>query len=289
VLERASRPLRGFGNGTAKVVDGFFRLLGTPGRYLQDFLNGVWLGHSLHAVLVDVVVGGSTAALALDLLRVVFGVEGLEDAAAWVLGLAWLSGIGAIVTGLTDYKDTSPNTAARDVTIVHGVINFVGNGGFFFSMQQRFDGNHDVGFWSLLVAYGIISIGAFIGGHIVYKHGYSVNYNALSRGTRAKEFTAVMPLIDLPEGTPTKATLGATGVMLVRRGEVVHALKETCSHLGGPLSKGELDGDTITCPWHQSVFRLADGSVVHGPATSRQARYETRVVNGQVELQGPHD
>ena len=66
---------------------------------------------------------------------------------------------------------------------------------------------------------------------------------------------------DLPEATPTKVMFGTTAVMVVRRGDVVHALKETCAHAGGPLSEGELKDDTITCPWHSSVFRTADGSV----------------------------
>lgn len=48
-------------------------------------------------------------------------------------------------------------------------------------------------------------------------------------------------------------------------------------------------GDTITCPWQFSTFRLADGSVVHGPTTSRQPAYAARVSGGRVELQGPHD
>jgi len=63
-------------------------------------MNGSWLGHSLHAVIVDVVVGGATAALLLDVLRVFFHVEGMETATTWTLGLAWISGVGAIVTGL---------------------------------------------------------------------------------------------------------------------------------------------------------------------------------------------
>jgi nitrite reductase/ring-hydroxylating ferredoxin subunit len=74
---------------------------------------------------------------------------------------------------------------------------------------------------------------------------------------------------------------------VVRRGDVVFALKETCSHAGGPLSEGRLEGDTIQCPWHYSVFRLSDGAVRHGPATSRQVAYRARINAGQVEVQGP--
>ena len=288
MIERLSRPLRGIGNGVAGFMDAIFRVLGRPGRLLHDFLNGSWLGHSLHAVLVDVVIGAATAALLLDLLRV-FGVEGMETAATWVVGLAWLSGVGAIVTGLTDFKDTAPGSAVRDSAIFHGLLNIVATATFLVSLLLRLGDGHDAGFWALLIGYLIVSVGGYIGGHIVFKYGYMVNYNAFSRGKRAKEYTPVIALAELPESTPTRATFGSSAVMLVRRGEVVHALKETCSHAGGPLSQGTLQGDTIECPWHQSVFRTADGSVVHGPATSRQISYRARIVGDKVALEGPHD
>jgi len=286
MLERLARPLAGVWNGAASVIGGFYRVLGTPGKLLQDFMNGSWLGHSLHGVIVDVVVGGATAALLLDVLRVFFHVEGMETATTWTLGLAWISGVGAIVTGLTDFKDTGTGNE-RNVTGLHGLINIVGNGFFAVSLGQRLNGNHDAAFVPLVIGYLIISVGAFIGGHVVFKFGYMVNHNAFSRGKRAKEFTPVVAAADVAEGTPTKVMFGATAVMVVRRGDVVHALKETCSHAGGPLSEGELRNDTITCPWHRSTFKLEDGAVVHGPAVSRQVAYRARISGDQVELQGP--
>jgi len=120
-------------------------------------------------------------------------------------------------------------------------------------------------------------------------HATKVPQSAFAKGKRAVEFTAVLPVTELAESTPTRASLGATAVVLVRRGDVVHALKDTCSHAGGPLSQGSLHGDAIECPWHGSQFNLADGSVKHGPATSRQVTYRARVHDGQVELQGPVD
>jgi nitrite reductase/ring-hydroxylating ferredoxin subunit/uncharacterized membrane protein len=289
VIERAARPLRGLANGIAGAMDGIYGALGGPGRLLQDFLNGSWLGHSLHAVIVDVVVGGATAALLLDLLRVVFGVDGLEDAATWVVGLAVVAGFGAALSGLTDYKDTPPSTGEPYFKALHGVTNLVGWVLFLASRLLRLGDSHDGGFWVFLLGYLVISFGAYVGGHVVFKYGYTVNVNAFSKGKRAKEFTPVIAAADLPEGAPTKASFGSTAVMLVRRGDVVHALKDTCSHAGGPLSEGELKGDTITCPWHGSVFRITDGRVVHGPATTRQVRYDARINGDQVELQGPHD
>jgi nitrite reductase/ring-hydroxylating ferredoxin subunit/uncharacterized membrane protein len=289
MLERMARPLRGLSNAIASMMDGFYRALGGPGKLLQDLLNGSWLGHSLHAVLVDVVIGAATAALLLDVLRVFFNVGDLETATTWVLGLAWLSSLGALLSGLTDYKDTRKNSDERDVAGLHGLINIVAIVLFTIAFVLRLAASHDAGFWTLLVAYLVVSVGGYIGGHIVFKFGYMVNRNAFSRGTRAKEFTPVIAAIEVPEETPTKVSLGATSVMLVRRGDTVYALKETCSHAGGPLSKGELKGDTITCPWHFSTFRLRDGAVVHGPASSRQVSYAARINAGQVELQGPRD
>jgi nitrite reductase/ring-hydroxylating ferredoxin subunit/uncharacterized membrane protein len=289
MIERMARPFRGLSNGIASGVDAVYRVLGRPGKLLQDFLNGSWLGHSLHAVLVDIVIGGATVALLLDLLRNIFGVAGLEDATTWTVGLVFLSALGAIITGLTDYKDTNHDTPARDVAGLHGLTNIVATVGFGFSLWLRLVDGHDAGFWVLLVSYLVVSVGGYIGGHIVFKYGYMVNFNAFSRGKKAAEFTPVVPVAEVPESTPTKVTFGATSVMLVRRGEVVHALKESCSHLGGPLSQGELDRDHITCPWHASVFRITDGAVVHGPASSRQVSYRARINEGQVELQGPFD
>ena len=262
--------------------------LGGPGRLLQDLLNGSWLGHSLHALLVDVVIGGATVVVLLDVLRFVFGVDGLETAATWALGLSSLAAVGAILSGLTDFKDTPPNNAERDVAVFHGLLNILATVLMAISLLLRTGGGHDAGFWLLLVAYLVLSAGSYIGGHLVFKYGYMVNFNAFSKGKRAKEFTAVAPVADVPEGVPTKVMFGPTAVMLVRRGDLVHALKDSCSHAGGPLSEGELKGDTIICPWHSSTFRLADGSVVHGPAGTRQVSYAARVNGDQVELQGPH-
>ena len=193
-----------------------------------------------------------------------------------------------ILTGLTDFKDTATGDE-RNVAGMHGLINIIAVIVFFISLLQRLGGAHDAAFWVALAAYMIISVGAYIGGHVVFKYGYMVNRNAFARGKRATEFTPILAAAELPDATPTKASLGATALVVVRRGDVVYALKETCSHAGGPLSEGQLRGDTIVCPWHASAFRLSDGAVRHGPATTRQVTYRARIKDGQVEVQGPLD
>lgn len=285
MLERWARPLARLSNATARLVDASFRALGRPGKLLQDLLNGSWLGHSLHPVLVDVVVGGTTVAMLLQLLTWLT-VADVRTALVWTLALTWLAAISAIVTGLTDFKDTTSGDE-RNLAGLHGLINIaaaVALIGAFFALLAAADGL--VG-WLILAAFLILSVGAFIGGHVVFKYGYMVNRNAFARGKSAKEFTAVMPAADLADATPTQAMLGATALVVVRRGDLVLVLKDTCSHAGAALSKGHLDGDTIVCPSHASAFRLGDGAVRHGPATTRQVAYRARISDGQVEVQGP--
>lgn len=286
MIERTARPLAGLWHGLANVMGGFYRVLGTPGRWLQDFLNGVWLGHPVHAVVVDVVIGAYTAVVVLDLIALIFGARDLETATLIVLGLGLLSALGAIVTGLTDFKDTLLGDQ-QNVTGLHGYINIASTVIFAVAFVVRVAGDADLGRWLGFAAYLVISVGAYIGGHVVYKFGYMVDRNAYARGRRAKDWTPVMPAAELPDATPTKVSFGATALVVVRRGDVAYALRESCSHVGGPLSEGELQDDAIVCPWHFSTFGLADGRVRHGPATNRQPAYRARINAGQVEVLGP--
>jgi len=285
MLERWARPWSRLWDGTARVMDAIYRRLGRPGKLLQDFLNGSWLGHSLHPVVVDVVVGGSTAALLLQVLSWL-GVADLQVAILWVLALTWLAGLSAIVSGLTDFKDTATGDE-RHVVGLHGLINIVATVilvGAFLALLAEADA---LGGWLIVAGFAVLSVGAFIGGHVVFKYGYMVNHNAFERSKKAREFTAVLPATELAEATPTKVTLGTTALVVVRRGDLVFALKETCSHAGGPLAQGTVEGYTVVCPWHASAFRLSDGAVRHGPATTRQVAYRARINADQVEVQGP--
>jgi nitrite reductase/ring-hydroxylating ferredoxin subunit/uncharacterized membrane protein len=285
-LEGWARPFSGLGKAIAGITNAVYRALGFPGKLLQDTLNGSFLGHSTHGLLTDAAVGAVTALLVLDAWAVLFGAGDLESASRIVLGFAVLSAWGAILAGLTDHKDTSPGDE-RNVATLHGLINITGTLFYTVAFFIRIGDGVATARWLSLIGFIVLASGAFIGGHLVYKYGVMVNHNAFARGERAKEFTPVMAAADLPEGTPTRASLGETGLVVVRRGDVVYALKDTCSHAGGPLPDGTLKGDTITCPWHGSVFRLSDGAVIHGPAQTREVAYQARINAGQVEVQGP--
>ncbi len=59
-----------------------------------------------------------------------------------------------------------------------------------------------------------------------------------------------------------------------------YALDDRCPHRGAPLSEGELEGETVVCPWHAAVFDLATGNVIQPPAAGRVATYAVRL-NGE--------
>ncbi len=95
-------------------------------------------------------------------------------------------------------------------------------------------------------------------------------------------------LDDLIEAKAARVTVGDAMVLLVRSGDRVFAIGNRCTHQGAPLDRGpvKISGSlaTVTCPAHGSVFRLEDGKVMRGPAMKPVDAYETRVVEGTVEV-----
>ncbi|MDD5288834.1 MAG: Rieske 2Fe-2S domain-containing protein [Dehalococcoidales bacterium] len=67
---------------------------------------------------------------------------------------------------------------------------------------------------------------------------------------------------DLSEGTMKKYQLQDTEILVTRIAGKYYATQSKCPHFGGDLSKGKLEGSTVTCPKHGSQFNLTDGSVV---------------------------
>ena len=74
-------------------------------------------------------------------------------------------------------------------------------------------------------------------------------------------------------GKTTEVMPGQMKKVLVDENEVVvinidgnyFAINDTCSHAGGSLSEGKLDGSTITCDWHGAQFECKNGKLVKFP------------------------
>ncbi len=74
---------------------------------------------------------------------------------------------------------------------------------------------------------------------------------------------------DLAIGTMKMIKVDGHRVCLVRTSEGLHAIDHACPHEGYGLTQGELDGDLVTCAWHNWKFRVTDGVCVQGEEAVR--------------------
>ncbi len=64
-----------------------------------------------------------------------------------------------------------------------------------------------------------------------------------------------------------------------------YAIDNTCTHRGGPLSEGELQGDEVTCPWHGAKFKVTSGDVLSPPAPQGVKCFLVRVTGNDLEVE----
>lgn len=250
---------------------------------LKSFLNGRWLGHALHPALTDVPVGAWTGTAVLDLAGMAGGPStraGMAKAADACLVLGIAGAVGAAATGLADWSDTSGET--RRMGMLHALLNTVALALNLVSLAKRLSGDRRGGVIASSAAYGVASVSAYLGGELVFVKGMGVSHQIWPEPPA--EFTPVIDAAALAEGKLTQAKAGDVTVCLLRRGDEVTAFADWCTHLGGPLSEGSLDGDLVTCPWHGSQFELETGAVTRGPATIAVRRFEARIQDGKVQV-----
>lgn len=102
-------------------------------------------------------------------------------------------------------------------------------------------------------------------------------------------YTALAPLNDLIDGAAQQIRLHDRVLAVVRLGDEVYVLNDRCSHEDFSLAMGEVEPDdlTIECARHGALFSLETGDPVTFPATQPVAAYQTRVVDGLVEVELP--
>ena len=269
-----------------KVVGGFYKVLGAPGHGLKTFIHGTWLGHPLHPVITDIPLGAWTLAVIFDIIYLFNRTTTWTTAADLSIIIGVVAALGAAVTGYTDWNETIDRE--RRVGVAHGLINTLVLIIYVASLIVRgAGGNRGLGIVLALVGYALVISAAYLGGEMVFSIGTGVNHHAWQ--AVPEKFTKVLLEGRLSEGMLIKAMAGDTPILLYKKGDTVCAISETCSHAGGPLSEGELDGNLVQCPWHASRFDICTGQVRGGPATISQVRYETRIQNGQIEVRRSED
>ena len=98
---------------------------------------------------------------------------------------------------------------------------------------------------------------------------------------------AVCSLDDLDDGGVRRVAVEGRDVALVRLGERVYAIGDTCSHAEVSLSEGDVDADecALECPKHGSLFSLETGEPLSLPAVRGVPTYVVAVEDGQVVVE----
>ncbi len=64
-----------------------------------------------------------------------------------------------------------------------------------------------------------------------------------------------------------------------------YAIDNDCTHIGGPLCEGEINGETVTCPWHGAEFNIRTGEVLGPPADENVNSYRVHVEGGRILIE----
>jgi nitrite reductase (NADH) small subunit len=90
-------------------------------------------------------------------------------------------------------------------------------------------------------------------------------------------FVTVARTDELAPGQGKLVEVNQKRIALFNVGGRYYAVDDTCPHRGGPLSEGDLEGTTVTCPWHGAIFDVATGEVTRSPAAVGVATYAVRI------------
>jgi len=87
---------------------------------------------------------------------------------------------------------------------------------------------------------------------------------------------------ELKPNTMKVVNAKGTPILLVNLDGTLYAIGNTCTHMGCPLSRGTLKGDTVQCACHGSVFNVKSGEVIRGLAKKPEPKYELEVSGDQI-------
>ncbi|GAC1356800.1 MAG: hypothetical protein PVS3B1_02560 [Ktedonobacteraceae bacterium] len=273
-LDKVSKPVQ---NWTAKL----FGQPGEPNYKLKDFLAGVWFGHPVHPVLVNVPIGAWTATLILDLVSLSDdedgGVARSADIMMWV-GL--VGALGSAATGISNWVDTDGQEQRGGM--LHALLNSSSTVLNLASAILRLTGQRRTAITLAATAYAITSYSAYIGGELSFSNGIGVNHVAWDGGS--DEYVPVMDEQYLVPDKLVRVDVAGIPAVVVKDGDSIYAIAANCSHLAGPLDEGTYKDGVVYCPWHNSGFRMCDGCVVNSPAVYAQPTFAVRIRNGKIEL-----
>ena len=104
-------------------------------------------------------------------------------------------------------------------------------------------------------------------------------------GSEMPTFVTVATTDELALGGAKQVQVDGKTLALFNVAGTYYAIDDTCTHRGGSLSQGAIEGEQVTCPRHGAVFRITSGEVLRPPAQTAVANYTVRVSGQNVEVE----
>ena len=99
------------------------------------------------------------------------------------------------------------------------------------------------------------------------------------------ELVTVAKTSEVGPGQAKAVQVKGEAVALFNIGGTYYAIEDTCTHSGGPLSEGAVEGTTVTCPWHGAQFDVTSGKVLAPPAPEGIKSYRVQVQGDDITLE----
>jgi nitrite reductase/ring-hydroxylating ferredoxin subunit len=263
IAERTERlsALDGLAGPVARGADRAMRAAG-----IKSVLSGSWLGHPLHPLATDAVIGSWAMAAILDLRRE-------RRAARTLVGLGVLAALPTAASGVSDWADT-PDARVRRMGLVHAASNAAAlllNAASYLTRRAGRDGAGA----RLTAASALpLTVGGFLGAHMAYARGVGVSRTAF--GEQIDDWTPLDLAAPPTEGWTAADVHGLPVLARLGPGEALGVVAAICTHCGARLQPAPDAGETLRCSADGSAFGAADGAVLDGPATTPIPRFEAR-------------
>jgi len=96
------------------------------------------------------------------------------------------------------------------------------------------------------------------------------------------DFVRVCKVSEIPDPGRAVFEVGERFVVVFHLDGEFHALEDCCTHDGGPLGEGDIDGFQIICPRHGARFDIRTGQAMAMPAVNATPSHEVKIEGGDV-------
>lgn len=98
----------------------------------------------------------------------------------------------------------------------------------------------------------------------------------------SEDFVKVVESNEIGPSTMKAVDVDGEKICIINIDGNFYAIGNVCTHMGGPLNEGNLDGFEVECPWHGSKFDVRTGEPTKPPARLAVSSYEVKVQDNSI-------